>query len=485
MKLVDASLIRRGLLYLGALAAAATVVFLATYLLGRHPSLEAELERLTSPRVGPENGKSRGIPSLQPADAPPEAPVASPEPGGESLGAGILVNRSPLEPAGMVIVADLPSLAPGPGEDAPSFAGGLSALLSRPPVGLRVGLRALAGAAGECGSTDAVLGLGQGGGGAFAAALDGASGLGLGPRNPAKAVEAAAEDLASVAGEHCIVIVAGGEEGCPADLCGTAPPPGGPGQRIHVLLLASRPQPGADPGMPNAGSAGTSQPVFDPIWAAPYRCLADRSGGTVATVSSPAELEAALRRIAGTLESAVVVRGFHYTGQEIKGVSPEGDAGWGATARLGSAAEAGARLLESNLLPAAFAVSQGVYVVKARYGGQERTAAVAVAPGERAEVRVAFPTGEFFLQALDAAGGEIVGDSAGFRCAWGAEVLPGGGEESRPVASTCSFPARLELAPGNYQVRAHWKGLERVIDGVTVEAGASSVRAISFGKIDN
>ena len=33
-----------------------------------------------------------------------------------------------------------------------------------------------------------------------------------------------------------------------------------------------------------------------------------------------------------------------------------------------------------------------MYVVKVRYGGQERTAAVAVASGERAEVRVTFAT---------------------------------------------------------------------------------------------
>ena len=96
-----------------------------------------------------------------------------------------------------------------------------------------------------------------------------------------------------------------------------------------------------------------------------------------------------------------------------------------------------------------------------------------------------FATGELFLQALDAAGGEIVGDSTGFRCAWGVDVFPGGGEESQPVASSCSFPARLELAPGSYRVRARWKGIERVIDDVTVEAAASAVRAVSFGSSDN
>jgi hypothetical protein len=123
-----------------------------------------------------------------------------------------------------------------------------------------------------------------------------------------------------------------------------------------------------------------------------------------------------------------------------------------------------------------------VHVLKARYAGQERTAAVAVAAGERAEVRVAFATGELFLRALDAAGGEVVGDSAGFRCAWGADVYPAGDEESRPVASTCSFPARLELAPGTYLVRARWKGVERVVEDVTLEAGASTVRDVSFGE---
>jgi len=471
---------RRAMLYLAVLVVTATLVFFATYLLGRHPSLEAELERLTAPRTAPDRGRSRGIPSLQPFEAPPETPIGAQDPGGEPLGAGILVSRSPLEPAGMMIVADVPALAPLPGDEALSFAGGLAAFLSRPPAGLPVGLRALAGADGGCGSTDVLIGFGQGGGGEFATALDAASGLGLGPRNPARAVQATADDLASVAGERCVVIVAGGEDGCNSDLCGAAPPPGGPGQRIHVLLLAPRLQPGSDTAMPDAGSVGAPPPVFEPAWAVPYRCLADRSGGTVTAVSSPAEFEAALRRIAGTLESAVVVKGFHYTGQEIRGISPGGDADWGAILRPGSGA--GAQVFESDLFPTAFAVSQGVYVLKVRYGGQERTAAVAVASGERAEVRVTFATGELFLQALDAAGGEIVGDSTGFGCAWGADVFPGDGGESRPVASTCSFPARLELAPGAYVVRARWKGTERVVDEVTVEAGESSVRVVSFGR---
>lgn len=491
MKLVDASTMRRAGLYLAALTVAAIAVFLATYLLGRHPSLEAELERLTSPRTAPDPGRTKGIPSLQPAEVPPEAAVAPLDPGGEPLGAGILVSRSALEPAGMVIVADVPALGMVPRDDAPAFSGGLEAFLSRPPAGTRIGLRALAGAAGECAATDVLSGLGQRSGGELAKALDAAAGLGHGPRNPARAAQAAAEDLASVAGERCVVVVAGGEEECRADLCGPAPPPGGSAQRIHVLLLAPRLPPGADPGMPDAGSDGTLQPVFEPAWAAPYRCLADRSGGTVATVSSPADFEAALRRIAGTLESAVVVRGFHYTGQEVRGVSPGGEAGWGATLHPGTGAGSGstdgaeAQTFESELYPAAFAVAHGVHVVKARYAGQERTAAVAVAAGERAEVRVTFETGELFLQALDAAGREIVGDSAGFRCAWGADVFAAGSEESPSVASTCSFPARLELAPGAYRVHARWKGIERVIGEVSVEAGASVVRVVSFGKSDN
>jgi hypothetical protein len=379
----------------------------------------------------------------------------------------------------MFVVADLPALAAASSDQAPPFAAGLAAFLSRPPAGPQIAVRALAGAAGECGSTDALARLGQSGGGQIAAALEPASGLGVGPRNPAKAMESAASDLSSVTGERSIVIVTGGEDGCNGDLCGDAPPPGGSGQRVHVILLAPRPQPGSDPGMPAAGSDGTLPPVFEPAWAAPYRCLADRSGGTLATASSPAELEGALRRIAGTLESAIVVKGLHFAGQEIKGISPGGDFGWGATLR--PSAGASDRPIESDLFPTAFAVSAGVYVIKARFGGQERTAAVAVSAGERAEVRVSFATGELFLQALDAAGGEIVGDSTGFRCAGGVDVYPVGDEDSRPAASTCSFPGRLELAPGTYRVRARWKGIERVVDEVTVEAGANSVRAVSFG----
>jgi hypothetical protein len=473
---------RRAILGLTALAAAAVVVFLATYLVGRHQSLEVELGRLTAPRPAPSQGKSQGIPSLHPVETPPEAPAAPQAPGGEPLGEGILVSRSPLEPSGLVIVADFPGLAPAPGDESRSFAGGLAAFFSRPPEGLQIGLRALAGVAGECGPTDTVLGFGQRAGGEFAAALDPGSALGRGPRNPAGAVSTAANDLAPVTGERAVVVITGGEAGCPGDLCGGEPPPGGPRQRIHVVLLAPRLQSGTDGGLPGAGDAGMPQPVFEPPWAVPYRCLADRSGGTLVAVSSPQELEQALRRVADTLEASVVVKAFHYTGQEIKGVSPGGDAGWGATVRPSAGATAEVRALEAGQLPASFAVSRGVYVVKTRFAGQERTAAVAVAAGERAEVRVSFATGELFMQGLDATGGEIIGDSAGFRCAWGVDVFPAGSEEAPPLASTCSFPARLELAPGTYRVRARWKGVERVIEEITVEAGASIVRDVSFAK---
>jgi hypothetical protein len=294
-------------------------------------------------------------------------------------------------------------------------------------------------------------------------------------------VEDAAADLASTAGERVVVIIAGGEEGCIADLCGAGPPPGGGAQRVQVVLVAPPPQQGADPEMPEAGSPAGPAPIFDPPWASPYRCLAERSGGGIEVVTSPAGLEAALRRITARLESAVAVRAFHYTGQELKGISPDGEAGWGATLRPSGTAAEGGESVEAGLFPAAFAVPAGVYLVKSRYAGQEKTAAVAVAPAERAEVRVTFATGELFVRALDAAGGEIAGDSAGFRCAWGADVLQGEDGEERTAASTCSFPVRIELAPGVYRVRARWKGIERVIDAVAVEAGASSVQTVSFG----
>lgn len=470
---------RKVLLYLAGLAAASVAVFSAIYLLGRNSTLEDELERLTAPRPAADFGKSRGIPSLQPSEAPQEAPPAAEAPGGEPLGEGIVVMRSPLEPSGLVIVADLPALASQ--TDAPAIVDGLSAFLSRPPAGLGIGVRALAGATGYCGSTDEVQPFGPPSA-SGAMILGAAVGLGLGPRNPAGAVRGAAEQLEAVSGERAIVVLAGGEEECRADLCGATSPPGGGAQRVHVLLVAAPPAPGSEPDMPEAATDVASRPVFEPAWAASYRCLAERSGGTIAAVSSAADLESALRGIAADLEAAVVVKAFHYNGREVKGITPEGTSGWGAVLRPArDGGGQGGQAQESELFPAAFAVPAGVYVVKARYGGQERTAAVAVASAERAEVSVTFATGELFVQALDAAGREIVGDSAGFGCAWGVEALVGDGEDMTPAASSCSFPARLELAPGAYRMRARWKGIERIVDEVAVAAGASSVHTVSFG----
>lgn len=474
------------LLYPTALLVAATAVFSATYFFGRHPSLEAELELLTAPRSISVPEKSRGIPSLARVERPPQAPE-QPVPAGEPLGEGILAVRSPLEPSGMVIVADLPALLPNPAGQTGPVAGGLEAFLARPPTGLQIGLRALSGTGGGCGRVESIATPGSGSAaGEFAAALAAASRREPSPRNPAGAVQAAAEDLENVPGERAIVVLAGGEEECAADLCGSGPSFGGTVQRVHVLLLAPPPRTGVDPALPEAWArGGASPPVFEPPWDTPYRCLAERSGGTIAAVLTAADLETALRRIAGELESAIVVKALHFTGQEVRGLSPGGDAGWGATLRLGGAAGAGAGTRESPVFPAAFAVPAGVYVLKAFYGGQARTAAVAVALGERTEVRVAFATGELYVQARDAAGNEIAGDSDGFRCAWGVDVHTADAEEGRPVASTCSFPARLELAPGTYRVRARWKGLERIIEEATVEAGANAVHTVSFGKDGN
>jgi hypothetical protein len=463
---------RRVIVHLLSLTAAAVVVFLATYLLGRHSTLESELERITAPRQAPPpGGKSRGIPSLEPAEAPQGAPAPQAQPGSEPLGEGILVTRLPLESPGMVIVADLPALA-----DAPQ---GLVAFLRQPPDGLRIGLRTLAGSVDECGGTDLITGPTSGGAGELLLAFDRSAGLGRGPRNTAKALEAAAADLQSVPGERVAVLIAGGEEGCGADFCGEAPPPGGAGLRVHALLLV--PQAAGEAGTSGFDAPGGMATPSEPPWAASYRCLGERSGGAVEIVTGPAQLEAALRRAATRLEAAVTVRGFHYAGREIRGISPGGQENWGATLRPSGSEASGIEATGVDLFPAAFAVPAGVYVVKSRFRGQEKTAAVAVSPGERAEVRVQFATGELFLRALDAAGAEIVGDSAGFQCAWGAEVLQGDADEERTVTRTCSFPARFELAPGEYGVRLRWKGLERVLEDVAVEAGASVVRTVSFG----
>jgi len=117
-------------------------------------------------------------------------------------------------------------------------------------------------------------------------------------------------------------------------------------------------------------------------------------------------------------------------------------------------------MIESGLFPAAFAIPQGVYVVKARYGDRSGPPRSPWPPGERAEVRVTFATGELFLQALDAAGGEIVGDSAGF-AALGADVFPAGKRGIRAGGKHVQLPARWSWLR-DLSVRARWKGIERL-----------------------
>jgi hypothetical protein len=470
---------RSVLLYLAGLAVAATAVFFAAYLLGRHPSLEAELERLTAPRA-PAPEKSQGIRSLRQPEAPPALPAAVEEPSGEALGEGVRVRRAPLEEPGLVVVADLESLfgiSSGPPEAQRRLREGLESFFAQPPAGLRLGLRPLAGAPGDCGGTTVARTCGRWSPEELRVALEEASSRPAGPRNPAKAAREAAGDLDGVPGERGIVLLAGGPEGCGADLCSAAPAgdAGPPLPRVHVVLLAPPPPP-SDPGSAPAGAA--QLPTFAPTWAAPYRCLAERTGGTVTVAAGPEELDARLRRVARLFEAAVAVRAMHLRGQEVQGSSPDAGLTWGASLASREEGEGAAAVRLSPAFPAVFAVPGGAYDLRGWFGGLERTATVAVAPGERAEVSLAFDTGELFVQALDTGGGEIAGDSAGFGCGWGADVLREG--EEKPVATTCSLPARLELPSGEYRVRLRWKGKTQEIEGVTVEGGESAVRTVDF-----
>ena len=383
----------------------------------------------------------------------------------------------------MVIVADVPALAPAPGDEAPSFAGGLAAFLST--------------ASGRPADRIARPGRGRGRMRRHRRVAGTRAGRGRrvrdGPRCRLRARPRAAKPRRRRAGRRGGSLVRRRESAAssssPAARRGATPTSAAPrrpraGRDSASTCSCSLPglQPGTDPGMPDAGSAGTLPPVFEPAWAAPYRCLAERSGGTVAAVSSPAELEAALRRIAGTLESAVVVRGFHYTGQEIRGISPGGDAGWGATLRPGAGAGAGAGC-SSRISSRPRSRSPRVCTWSRRgTGDRSGPPRSPWPPGSAPKCASPSRPGSCSCRRSTRRAGRSSATARGFAAPGVPMSSRGAARNPRPVASTCSFPARLELAPGTYRVRARWKGIERVIDEVTVEAGASTVRAVSFGK---
>jgi hypothetical protein len=243
--------------------------------------------------------------------------------------------------------------------------------------------------------------------------------------------------------------------------------------RVHAVLLVT-------PAEAAAGAAGPRAPFENPEepgWVAGYRCLAERTGGTVTLVASPAELGRRLRLVAQGVESAVVVRAFHGHEEEVRGIAPEGSE-WGASLTARGAADGEVTVRLSPSLPAVIPVPSGTWDLRCQYNGVLRRVPVFVAPGERAEVRVTFATGDLYVEARDSAGGEIAGDSAGFGCLWGAEIFPEEGEEA--VAASCALPARLELPAGSYRVLVRWKDRAREIRDVSVDAGAVAVRSVDF-----
>jgi hypothetical protein len=464
---------RAVVLYLAGLAAAAAAVFFLAFFLGRRPSLDQQLSRLTDPP--PPKGATSGIPSLRPQEPVPEEAPAAPVPEGQPLGEGARVVRSPRPQTGLAVAVDVAALArfEFPGASGPrTHRDGLNRFFREAPPGLTVGLRSLEGAAGGCAGTNLLKSPGTWPADDLRIALD--APLERGPLNPLKAVEEAGASLSAVPGERAVVLLAGGADGCGADLCAGELPPAVAGARIHVILLAP------PPAGTEAAADAAAPPVFDPPWAAPYRCLAERGGGTFSVATTPEALAEQLLRIARGLESVVVVRAFHGAGREVQGPSPEGAAGWGVTLDDHGGGEGGGQVRAVRTLPASFPVPGGTYVLRGRYGGQEKTVAVAVAPQERAEVRLEFATGELFVEVRDEAEEELVGDTAGFGCIWGAEVRAAG--EEAPLGSTCRFPAHFELSPGSYRVRVWSKGTERVLEDVSVDAADTVVRSVVLAR---
>ena len=453
----------KALLYVGGLALASVAVFFAVYFAGR-PSLEDEIARLRLPPAAPSD-RGRGIPSLQaPVEVPPPPP-----PGGieveQTVAEGIVVTRTPLSAPAIGIVIDLEGVGNG-------YRGAVASFFAQPPVPAAFAVRALSGAPGDCSGTHALRALGPWAPDALLAALDGGLAVVRGPRSPARAVEAAIADLDGAEGERAVIVIASGGDGCGDDPC-TGAGPGGTAARVHAVLLVSPEEAAAGNGAPRA----PFETPEEPAWVAGYRCLAERTGGTVALVASPGELGRRLRLVSQGLESTIVVRAFHGHEAEVRGIAPESSE-WGASLTARGATEGEVTVRLSPSLPAVFAVPAGTWDLRCQYNGVLRRAPVSVAPGERAEVRVTFATGELYVEARDSAGGEIAGDSAGFGCLWGVEIFPEEGEEA--VAASCALPSRLELPAGSYRVLVRWKDHELATGGVSVEAGGVAVRSVDF-----
>lgn len=460
--------------YLALLAAASAAAFAAAFLLGRKPSLEEELGRRAAPPPGDRAGS--GIPSLRPPPPPPPAPPLPPA-AERPLGEGLQVRLEPVASPGAVLVLDLESLElleQQTPEGPRRLREGVLGFLRTPPGGVSIGLRTLDSDPGTCGATARMLAPGGWTGAELVGSFERALARERGPRNVLHAVERAAADMDPVPGERAVILVAGGEEQCGAYFCGEDAPPVPATMRVNVLRLS--PEPRASSGRWWDDVRDVFAPPADPWWVASLKCLAGRTGGSYAAVSDPGDLETALRRITRSLESALEVRVFHFTGQEVRGLPLEDGPQWGAeVAERGSD---GPAALQSVSFPARFSLPAGSWDLKVWYAGLEKKATVVLAAGERAVVQAAFTTGELFVQARDPAGTEIVGDSAGFGCPWGAEVLSD--TDGRLAARTCSLPARLELPTGSYRVRVHWKGQERIVEGISIENGATVVRAVAF-----
>ena len=132
----------------------------------------------------------------------------------------------------MVIVADMPAVAPPTTERRPlPTPAGSRDFLARPPAGLRVGLARPGRGRGRmrlhrC----AWSALDSAGAASWRRPSMPHPGSASGPATPPAPCRRPRTISSAVAGEHCIVVVTGGEDGCSAELCGA----GGAARRLRA-----------------------------------------------------------------------------------------------------------------------------------------------------------------------------------------------------------------------------------------------------------
>ncbi|HHL39322.1 MAG TPA: hypothetical protein ENJ37_02340 [Deltaproteobacteria bacterium] len=247
--------------------------------------------------------------------------------------------------------------------------------------------------------------------------------------------------------DDVVLVVSGGADGCSKKACAEVAGASerGKGPAVYAVALA----------------------VEDVRGLEELKCIASKTGGRFYHAHDVDELRRALGRIEKKVGYNLEIRVLREEGKEVTDyIRTRYAYQWGCRVYKSGTDE---EVAVTNVFPARFHLPPGTYDVKVRFGTTEQwLRGVDVKEGERVKRTMNFARGSVVVNVF-AGDDEVIGVKRIPKLLWWCDVFKAGTSEK--VDGTVTFPVELDLVVGSYDIKVHYMGAEKVLEGVEVREG--------------